>query len=144
MNESRRRKPFMSKQATGATMLPPPQPHHKSSVELTKQIKKLTKPVCVTLVDIAQIIDFTKHPSATKILSKMALQHIENTEAKLLNKGSKTTSLTTHEQSLVEIEHFVTYRKNLNLQSPIAQVLRYDRANDSIANESFFDDEGSI
>ena len=144
MNELRKRKPFMSKQATGTTMTPPPQPHHKSSVDLTKQIKKLTKPVCVTLVDIAQIIDFKKHPSATKILSKMALQHIENTEAKLLNMKSKKTSLTAHEQSLVEIEHFVTYKKNLNLQSPIAQVLRYDRANESIANESFFDDEGSV
>ena len=110
------------------------------SIDLTKQIKKLTKPVCVKLIDIATIIDFRKYPNTTKILTESALQRIENIETNILKVSNKKQEQD-QDQSLVDIQHYETYKKNLQLVSPIAQVLRYDRANESIANESFFEDD---
>jgi hypothetical protein len=107
------------------------------SIDLAKKIKKLTKPMCVELIDISRIIDFKKHPNTTKVLTESALQRIQNIEAQILNIPNKKA---VNDQSLVEIERYEIYKKNLQFVSTITQVLRYDRANESLANESFIED----
>lgn len=108
------------------------------SIDLAKKIKKLTKPMRVELIDIARIIDLKKNPITTKVLTESALQRIENIEAKLLNMPNKKAE---NGQSLVEIERYEIYKKNLQFVSTITQVLRYDRANESLANESLIEED---